>query len=71
MKILKETKGSRLVTFVDEFAGKEYLHIRQQYKKADMKEFKNTKKGISIPIEDIVSLKELYRFIRSVLRKNK
>lgn len=54
--IHEKSRGETIYVYINEYAGKKYLHIREWY--PDKDEEKPTKKGVAIPLEKVETLKE-------------
>lgn len=61
--IIELSDISAIQVSVQSFRGKEYVDIRRMYSSSEDPEWKPTKKGVSIPIQDF---KKVYKFLRKI-----
>lgn len=55
--IHEKARGETINVYIEEFAGKKYLHVREWYLDKDGTE-KPSKKGVAVPLEKVEALME-------------
>ncbi|MBY0356990.1 MAG: transcriptional coactivator p15/PC4 family protein [Candidatus Obscuribacterales bacterium] len=55
ISIHEKSRGETINVYIGEYAGKQYLHIREWYLDKEQEE-KPTKKGVAIPLEKVEQL---------------
>lgn len=62
VSIHEKARGETINVYIEEFAGKKYLHVREWYVDKDGSE-KPSKKGVAVPLEKVEALLEAIKKI--------
>ena len=68
LTIITEGTGTRIVSFISEYQGKNYFNVRKQYKKKGEKDWSFTKDGIAIPLDARVNMVRLHNSAKAAAK---
>lgn len=68
LTVIVEGTGTRIVSFISEYQGKNYFNVRKQYKKKGEKDWSFTKDGIAIPLDARVNMVRLHNSAKAAAK---